>query len=131
MLNIGLAVNYLLKNNPNITSQVGRNIFPLGVPNVDETGSNVEYPLIIYGRSGVDPDYYKDQSKKDAVTVTIDIWAKSYKQVIEIATDVRSTLENKQGTFAGVRIQESEMISASEAFDLPAYYGQILTFEFK
>lgn len=131
MLNIGLAVNYLLKNNPDITAQLGDNIFPLGVPNVDENGSNVKYPLIIYARSGIDPDYYKDLSKKDAVSVTIDIWAKSYKQAVEIATDVRSTLENKQGTFAGVRIQDSEMISANEAFDLPGYYGQILTFEFR
>jgi len=131
MLNIGLAVNYLLTNKPEITNQVEDKIFPLGVPNVDETGSNVEYPLIIYGRSGIDPDYYKDQSKKDAVSVTIDIWAKSYKQAVEIASEVRTALESKKGTFAGVRVQDSEMTSANEAFDLPGYYGQILTFEFR
>ncbi len=131
MLNIGLAINHLLKSNVEIASKVGQNIYPLGVPNVDETGANVEYPLIIYGRSGITPSYCKTECAKDAVTVTVDIWAKSYKQVIELATAVRQTLDRVRGEFAGVRIQTSTMTSASEAFDLPGYYGQILIFEFK
>jgi len=131
MLNIGLAVNHLLRNKEALTTLVQDRVYPLGVPYADDSGENLTFPFIIYGRSNIDPEYSKSNLSKDEVSVTIDIWSKSYKEVIEISMLVREALEGVRGNIAGVRVQDSGMVSASEAFDLPNNYGQILTFNFR
>lgn len=131
MLNIGLAVFHLLTNSADVTQYVGDNIFPLVVPNADEDGENVPFPFITFSRSGIDPEYAKDYDQSDTVNVSVDIWSRSYKESVLIATAVRKALEAKRGEWAGVRVQDSGMTSADESFDPKGYYGQTLYFEFR
>lgn len=131
MLKIGLAIDHLLRNDPNIYALVGGNIFPVGIPHAGENGENIKYPAIIYGRTSLDPEYTKGCGSQDDVVITVDCWAKSYKEAVEIASAVRMCLEELSGTFAGIRIQHSEMTGATEGFSLPDLQVQTLTFDIK
>jgi len=130
MLNIGLAVYDILNNDEELNTVIGNRIYPVAVPNFDENKENIQYPFITFTRGSIDITYTKDNIKNDVVNVNVDIWAKSYKQVIDISMIVRELLESIKGKYNGVDIQDSELTSAFEAFDTPNYYGQILTFAF-
>lgn len=130
MLNIGLAVYDILNNDEELNTVIGNRIYPVAVPNFDSDKVNVSYPFLTFTRSTINIQYTKDSISNDVVTVNIDIWAKDYKQAIEIAMRVRNLLESIKGKFNGVDIQDSELTSAFEAFDTPNFFGQILTFAF-
>jgi hypothetical protein len=125
MLNIGLAVDYLLRNAPGLESLGGR-IFPVMITSDEE----VPFPNLVYGRTSISPALTKGGGK-DVVSVTIDIWGTSYAEVIGLAMATREALEHKNGTFAGVRLQDSYLTSASELADPPGFFGQSLVFEFR
>jgi len=131
LLNIGLLLDSQLRNNSDITALTGQNIFPLGVPSTDDGGDEIEYPYIIYGRTTISPEYAKHLHLSDSVLCTIDIWAKTYKEAIQIVEYARESLDLLSGNYGGVKVQDSYLQSASEAFDLPGYYGQTLLFVFK
>lgn len=131
MLDIGLAVNALLTASVEIGGIVKGEIYPVAIPEAGVNGEHVKYPVIIYGRSSLDAEYTKECGAQDTAVVTVDCWAKSYEEVINLAKAVRNALDEVSGVFGGVRIQDSELLGATEAYDISGFFGQTLNFIYK
>ena len=87
MITIGQTIYTLLTGNTAITGYTGLNIYPLIVP------ENTPLPLIVYERRSTN-DASKDANALNNVDVDVMILADEYKESIDIAVLVASTLEN-------------------------------------
>lgn len=117
-LSITKHIYNLLTNNEQLTQYVGRNIYPLVAED------NATFPFIIVRRNTISPQYHKMGNAQDLATFTIAVVATSYQHSIEVAEEVRKTLENHKGQpITLIRLQD-----VNEAFMDDAYI-QELNFE--
>lgn len=109
MITIGKILYSLLSGSTALTTKVGTRIYPLIVP------QNTPSPLIVYERGGY-IEYDKDGRNINRVDVVINIITDNYKDGIDIAEIVDTTLKNKEGTYLGVRVLNIELGEVDEDF---------------
>ena len=131
MIKILKAVFNLLSNDTEIELLVDDKIFPDIVPDKDSTDVNIEYPLIVMRRSNISTEYTKcPDCKEDTATVEILCYSTQYFEAVDIAEEVRSTLEFYKGTVEGIDITKTRLVGVTEDYTDGAYY-QLLTFTIK
>jgi hypothetical protein len=126
---LGKAIYYLLSTNSAITAAVNDidgkpKIFPIAADD------DVKNPFVVFERKSVKPEYSRDGKVLDVCTVEVNVCDDNYTSCIDIANSVRTALELKRGTFAGVNIFSSHLINASENYGVDNFL-QTLTFEIK
>ena len=129
MIDILKVIYSILINDPNITQYVGNKIFPVVVPDKDNSGENIDYPLLVMIRSSIEPEYSKG-CVSNISTVSIYCFSTQYYESVDMAIAVRDALEFYKGTVDGITISQCRLISASEDFTENAY-SQLLTFEIR
>lgn len=131
LLNVIKGINYILKNDTNVTGVVGDKIYPIGIPGVDDDGYEVVFPNIVMTRVSITPTEIKD-CDQDICNVQIDIYTNDYEQSVDIATIVRDALEpTETGIYNGVNIANIIFQSANEGFDNKGIFVQSLIFQIK
>lgn len=122
-INVGKAVNYILRNNTSITDLVDDKIFPL----VAHLGTT--YPFITYIRSSVLPADTKDKFICGEIsTVQISCVSNDYEESVKLANVVQDALNGKEGIYNGVEIKDIKFDSITEDFIDDAYI-QIITYK--
>lgn len=100
MASIEDAIYGKLNADANVTAIVGNRIFPIKMP--DRTAM----PAISYARvTGPRVESFQGSSTLAHPLYQIDCWAKTHRQMIDLAAKVRNSLQGFQGTVASVKIQ--------------------------
>lgn len=121
---INKAINYILSNNTGVTDLVSTRIFAVVAP------EKTLAPLVVFSRT-VKPVYTKSGLEHDQSSVTILIFSKIYAESIDVMKAVRTALELKKGTFAGVEIGDARVTDVDEGYDLQAdTFYQVIEMEF-
>lgn len=110
-LKAGVIINQLLNNNSDLNKLIKDRIFPI----VSET--DVEYPFIVYKRTGLFPKYVKGGNVEDDITMEILVISDNYKTSVEVAQLVRDILEYRELDDFIIRLSDaSETYTDGDAF---------------
>jgi len=123
MIELLKGIYSILISSVDITDLVGDRIFPNIVPDKNDDGETVSYPLIVMNRVVV-PEYSKS-CVKDNATLIIRCYSFSYFEAIDIATAVRAALENFSGNADGILISDIKVDSVEEDFLETVYFQQL------
>ena len=116
-IRIGKEIFSILNGSDELTNIVGNKIYPIIVE------KETSYPFIVYKRTNIIPDYTKDFHFKDSVLLDIICVSNDYSESIEIASIVRTLLEDKRFGLQG--IESIKLESADEDFIDDAYIQTI------
>jgi len=122
-MNNGLEVNKriyaILSGDEALTAMIGANCFPI----IAE--ENATFPLVIFTRDSMYPEYSKDFNTGDIVEVSVQAVGNNYIQTVDILSRIRTLLENRQDDY----FRRSTVIGATEAY-IDNVYVQTLIFRF-
>ena len=122
-MNNGLEVNKkiyaILAGDEALTAIIGSNCYPI----VAE--ENATFPLVIFTRDSLYPEYSKDFNTGDIVEVSVQAVGNNYIQTVDILSRIRTLLENRQDDY----FKRSTVIGATEAY-IDNVYVQTLMFRF-
>ena len=105
-------IRSILLNNANLVSLLGGNkIFPL----VAE--AETKNPFIVIKRNSLTVSYTKDSNINDDNIIILSIIADDYEKVVQIAEEVRNSLENYRDNF----ILESRITNVSDNYNYDIY----------
>ena len=104
-------IRSILLNNANLVSLVGNKIFPL----VAE--AETKNPFIVIKRNSLTVSYTKDSNINDDNIIILSIIADDYEKVVQIAEEVRNSLENYRDNF----ILESRITNVSDNYNYDIY----------
>lgn len=123
-IKIGKVIYSLLSvSGTTLFEYVGNRIYPL----IAEQTTN--YPFIVYYRTNISTNNYnKDGICSDAVGFTVVVVSNDYSDSIEIANEVRKTLEKKKIVDELMTIYNCHIVNVDESFNDNAYV-QTLQFE--
>lgn len=122
---IGKYIYKLLSEDEVLSKSVTpKRIFPL-VANADTT-----YPFIVYCRTGLNVEYCKDGMVEDIVEVQVVAVSDKYVESLDVANQIRSTLELRRYKDADIFIRDCRLSSVQEEFMEDAFV-QRLTFTIK
>lgn len=107
---INKAIAKILNDSVPLKNKVGNNIYAL------VASENCTFPFVVFKRNNMTVEYNKDGVAINMVDVQVIIGADTYSDSVEIAQIVRSELELKKGTFNGVKIIDSKIISVEEDY---------------
>lgn len=116
-----IIYNWLLQDE-NLQASVSDRIFPIAVTDI-----HTEMPFIVYSRTGIAVDYNKDGITDESVSVEFVVVARDYEKSVDIANDLRNSLECKSGKLDNVQIDNIYVDSVEEDF-IENTYWQILKF---
>ena len=124
---IGKHIKDVLYSDEEIISRVERRIYPLVIPE-----GTPGYPFIVFQNLGVQPDYTKDGSDQDDVSVQITVIGKKYDESVELANIVRYDFEGLSADYKEFTVNECEVSSSGEEYvmEVDAYAVKIV-FNFK
>lgn len=124
---IGIHIKDILGKNEELSERVGNRIYPLVIP-----VGVPKYPFIVYRNDGTSPDYTKDGTNEDTVSVNVAIVAKEYSEAVEIAQAVRYSLEDKRKRYDKFEVRDSILTGTMEEWldDIDAI-GITLSFSMK
>lgn len=122
-LSIGIAIQEIFKQSA-LWERVSGRIYPLDVKD------DVPFPYVVFQRS-VEAAYTKDRyAVYDDVLLNVIVASNNYAESVEIATLVRTVLENYRGEVRGIAINDCRMIDSDED-GVQENYIQGLTFKIK
>lgn len=104
-------IRSILLNNSSLVSLVGNKIFPL----VAE--AETKNPFIVIKRNSLTVSYTKDSNINDDNIIILSIIADDYEKVVQIAEEVRNSLENYRDNF----ILESRITNVSDNYNYDIY----------
>ncbi len=104
-------IRSILLNNASLVSLVGNKIFPL----VAE--AETKNPFIVIKRNSLTVSYTKDSNINDDNIIILSIIADDYEKVVQIAEEVRNSLENYRDNF----ILESRITNVSDNYNYDIY----------
>ena len=104
-------IRSILLNNSSLVSLVGNKIFPL----VAE--AETKNPFIVIKRNSLTVSYTKDFNINDDNLIILSIIADDYEKVVQIAEEVRNSLENYRDNF----ILESRITNVSDNYNYDIY----------
>lgn len=104
-------IRSILLNNSSLVSLVGNKIFPL----VAE--AETKNPFIVIKKNSLTVSYTKDFNINDDNLIILSIIADDYEKVVQIAEEVRNSLENYRDNF----ILESRITNVSDNYNYDIY----------
>ena len=104
-------IRSILLNNSSLVSLVGNKIFPL----VAE--AETKNPFIVIKKNSLTVSYTKDFNINDDNLIILSIIADDYEKVVQIAEEVRNSLENYRDNF----ILESRITNVSDNHNYDIY----------
>ena len=104
-------IRSILLNNSSLVSLVGNKIFPL----VAE--AETKNPFIVIKKNSLTVSYTKDSNINDDNLIILSIIADDYEKVVQIAEEVRNSLENYRDNF----ILESRITNVSDNYNYDIY----------
>jgi hypothetical protein len=111
-MDIGKAIYSILSNDSGVSNIVGTRIFPQKVP------FGEQMPSITYFVIDTTPNNTKNgASTYDYVRCQITAFGVTYSRAQELATEIRSALDYKSGTEAGVVISKCFFEDSNDIFD--------------
>lgn len=116
-----------LQSNKAVTEAVGNRICPVVIP----VGAP-EYPFINFTSSLDGPDETKDGSCADNVSTTLVVVSKTYEVAVNMANEVRYSIEGKTARYDQFEVIDSALVSCVEDYlmDIDAF-TITLSFNFK
>ena len=121
---INKAISKILNDSIPLKNKVGNNIYAL------VASENCTFPFVVFKRNNMTVEYNKDGVAHNMVDVQVIIGADNYANSVEVAQIVRSELELKKGTFNGVKIIDSKVISVEEDY-VKNSFAQSIIFSIK
>lgn len=107
-IKINKVIYKLLHNNNVLKDMVKDSIYPL------IANENTTFPFIVFSRKSINTTYTKDIAVEDKITVDVVCVSDNYTESINIANEVRKTLENIRYQDTEFYITESRVISIEE-----------------
>jgi len=110
-VDVGILIYNELIRDHRIKKMVRGNIHPLMVK------QDIKYPFIIYQRTSLLPVYSKDRIVQDTITMQIDCVSDTYSESVQLASLVRSNLDNmlRSGKLC-IRLEDAKEEIAEYAF---------------
>jgi len=121
---IGKAIYNILSNDATLTGLVGTNIFPQIAP------QDTNAPFVVYVTSNTIPSQHKDGA---APNDQVDTYAKTHSSAVNISEQIRTLLEDYEGTANGINIKTSWLDNQQDG-DFVAdlhFYGISQTYVFR
>ena len=110
-LMIGKYIYKLLSEDEGLSGLVTpKKIFPL-IANADTT-----YPFVVYSRTGLSVQYCKDGLVEDTVEMQIIAVSDNYVESLEVANQIRKTLELRRYKDDDIQIRECKLTSVYEEY---------------
>ena len=108
---IGKYIYKLLSEDEGLSGLVTpKKIFPL-IANADTT-----YPFVVYSRTGLSVQYCKDGLVEDVVEMQIIAVSDNYVESLEVANQIRKTLELRRYKDDDIQIRECKLTSVYEEY---------------
>ena len=108
---IGKYIYKLLSEDEGLSGLVTpKKIFPL-IANADTT-----YPFVVYSRTGLSVQYCKDGLVEDTVEMQIIAVSDNYAESLEVANQIRKTLELRRYKDDDIQIRECKLTSVYEEY---------------
>ena len=108
---IGKYIYKLLSEEEGLSGLVTpKKIFPL-IANADTT-----YPFVVYFRTGLSVQYCKDGLVEDTVEMQIIAVSDNYVESLEVANQIRKTLELRRYKDDDIQIRECKLTSVYEEY---------------
>lgn len=108
---IGKYIYKLLSEEEGLSGLVTpKKIFPL-IANADTT-----YPFVVYSRTGLSVQYCKDGLVEDTVEMQIIAVSDNYVESLEVANQIRKTLELRRYKDDDIQIRECKITSVYEEY---------------
>jgi hypothetical protein len=100
---------------------IGENkVFPIVAPN------ETKFPFVVYQKTNITPSRFtKDGIGEDTVTFNIFVLSDSYFESVDIADEVRKTLEARYVSNNEIYMSDTYMSSINESFESNTYIQQI------
>lgn len=122
-ITFGKAVKSLLSSAP-LTKIISNKVYPLVAP------LNTSFPYIVYLRTS-NPQYSKDNTYQDNVSIEVIAVSDNYDQSVLIAEAIRNEIECKRNiNVEGFNVVNIKLINSTESYGNDAYL-QSLTFNFR
>lgn len=120
-IKIGKLINTRLASNETLTNMIGENkVFPIVAPN------ETKFPFVVYQKTNITPSRFtKDGIGEDTVTFNIFVLSDSYFESVDIADEVRKTLEARYVSNNEIYMSDTYMSSINESFESNTYIQQI------
>lgn len=120
-LKIGKLINSILRSSAELTSMTGENkVFPIVAPN------ETEFPFVVYQRTNVTGNRLtKDGIGEDNVMFTIYVLSNSYFESVDIADEVRKTIEKRYIANDEIYMAETYMTGTTESYESATYIQQM------
>lgn len=127
-LQIGKAIYSILSNDDEVKTKVNDRIYPVIADfETKKDGSlNVQFPFIIYRRSGIENANNKDYINENDY-IEFAVVDNNYPGSIQLAEAVRKSLEGKRLDYDGISISNIILSNATEDY-IENSFTQILTF---
>ena len=109
---IGQHIKSVLEADSLVVSELGDRVYPVVV-----TQSTPKFPLVVYQNNGTDPDYSKDGSLEDTVTVTVILLHFDYNKGIRLMNHIRYLFEDVKAKYSEFEVTSCELTNTSEDFD--------------
>lgn len=120
-LKIGKLINSILRSSAELTNMTGENkVFPIVAPN------ETEFPFVVYQRTNVTGNRLtKDGIGEDNVMFTIYVLSNSYFESVDIADEVRKTIEKRYIANDEIYMAETYMTGTTESYESATYIQQM------
>lgn len=120
-LKIGKLINSILRSSAELTSMTGENkVFPIVAPN------ETEFPFVVYQRTNVTGNRLtKDGIGEDNVMFTIYVLSNSYFESVDIADEVRKTIEKRYIANDEIYMADTYMTGTTESYESATYIQQM------
>lgn len=119
ILSINEHIAAKLAASASLQAKLGGRCYPIA--SIEE----VAFPLAVYSRLSVNPEYDKSSKKICDTTVAVYVAADSYADSLSIAEDVVSALDKQGGEYDGFSVIDARVIAATEDFNNGAYVQEI------
>lgn len=116
-LSAGIVLHAIL-NNDEVVSGIVTKIIPVAV-------DKAELPYIVYARQSMSHEPTKAGAGADTIVISIDCYAVSYKESIELAEAVRNALSYATRKAEGLRLRSCTLTGAKETFTADAYVQEL------
>lgn len=131
MIGIVKYVRNTLVNNTDVYDIAGDMIFPIVSPDAIQEGQQVRFPFVVMERVSLIPTYTKGMGCSiDSVSVDVTCWDTDYDNSVDLATKIRTALEQVKGSFEDINVRDCRVEDVSEGYADNAYYQSII-FNFK
>jgi len=124
MFKILKTIQTLLGSDSDVVNLVGDKIFPNVVPDKNNTGQNIDLPVVILNRT-LTPQSVKLCNVFN-VQLEVLIYSTNYSEAVDIAEAIYNALDKYSGEVDGIMLSKINFSDAGEGFVEGAYLQRLL-----